>query len=251
MSGRDTPGVSGAGQTPVGESRQAAGRFHCRTSAPGRAIVGDEGGCPLRGVRPLGERSNSILSRTYRPAVGASEDAPSAAVGGTVPEGLAPDCPARRRSGDRLAFGNPRSPARVGDPEAAWRWANSPVRGGGGSTARRSRIPCEIPDRPPTGRLANELVCLGALNILAVKTTNSKVHCQYYREIHYPDAFTQYKLSPGLLPKTRKIDKGLKFLVDLILKRFQVLADLSTGLCTYPLVSRPRPRPRMRSFSPG
>ena len=117
MSGRDTPGVSGAGQTPVGESRQAAGRFHCRTSAPGRAIVGDEGGCPLRGALPLGERSKSILSRTYRPAVGASEDAPSVAVGGTVPEGLAPDCPARRRSGDRLAFGNPRSPARVGDPE--------------------------------------------------------------------------------------------------------------------------------------
>ncbi len=56
MSGRDTPGVSGAGQTPVGESRQAAGRFHCRTSAPGRAIVGDEGGCPLRGALPLGER---------------------------------------------------------------------------------------------------------------------------------------------------------------------------------------------------
>ncbi len=204
MSGRDTPGVSGAGQTPVGESRQAAGRFHCRTSAPGRAIVGDEGGCPLRGARPLGERSNSTPIRTYRPAVGTSEDAPSVAVGGTVPEGLAPDCRARRRSEDRLAFGNPRSPDRVGDPEAAWRWANSPVRGEGGSTARRSSISCEMPDHPPTGRLANEPVCLGTLNILAVKTTNPKVHCQYYREIHCPDAFTQFKLSTGHLPKTRQ-----------------------------------------------
>ena len=203
MSGRDTPGVSGAGQTPVGESRQAAGRFHCRTSAPGRAIVDDEGGCPLRDVRPLGERSNSTPRRTYRPAVGASEDAPSVAVGETTPEGLAPDCRARRRSEDRVAFGNPRSLDRVGDPEAAWRWANSPVRGGGGSTARRSSISCEMPDRPPTGKLANELVCLGTLNNLAAKTTNPKVYCQYYREIHCPDAFTQFKLSPGLLPKTR------------------------------------------------
>ena len=102
MSGRDTPGVSGAGQTPVGESRQAAGRFHCRTSAPGRAIVGDEGGCPLRGARPLGERSNSTPTRTYRPAAGASEDAPSVAVGGTVPEGLAPDC--RRVDGPKTVW---------------------------------------------------------------------------------------------------------------------------------------------------
>lgn len=203
MSGRDTPGVSGAGQTPVGESRRATGRFHCRTSAPGRAIVGHEGGCPLRDAQPLGERSNSTPSRTYRPAVGTSEDAPSVAVGGTAPEELAPDCRARQRPEDRVAFGNPRSLDRVGNPEAAWRWANSPVRGGGGSTARRSRIPCEIPDRPPTGEFANELDRLGTLNILAVKTTNPKVYCQYYREIHCPDAFTQFKLSPVLLPKTR------------------------------------------------
>ena len=203
MSGRDTPGVSGAGQTPVGESRRAAGRFHCRTSAPGRAPVSDEGGCPLRGALPLGERSKSTPSRTYRPAVGASEDAPSVAVGGTVPEGSAPDCRARRRSEDRLAFGNPRSPDRVGDLEATWRWTNSPVRGGGGSTARRSSISCEMPDRPPTGRLANELVCLGTLNILAAKTTNPKVYCQYYRENSLPRRFHAIEIISGALVENK------------------------------------------------